>query len=277
MKPNRIAVEMIVVLLFSTTALAEPTKTLQIARYTDTSLEPSRETVNPLDVVISVSLPQKMNKVGDAINFILQRSGYRVISADRNKASEMYVLFELPIPSSHRNIGPLRLKTALEVLAGGSFDLCINDVTREVWFEIKTEDKAALETVDVTAAKKRWMDKVAVHRALSLNVTREYQPINDRVLEPTEDLRQHYGPVKEGETLNKIANKFLTGDLNRSQLLASIFYANEAAFIGDNMNLLRAGSTLVIPSRSETTAYSIAEAQNLEDHQYQLFLRGNPS
>lgn len=274
MNPNRIAVEMIVVLLLSTTALAEPIQTQQTARYTDTSLEPSRETVNPLEVVISVSLPQKMERVGDAINFILQRSGYRVISADRDNAPEMYVMFELPIPSSHRNIGPLRLKSALEVLAGQSFDLCINDVTREVWFEIKTDDEAALEAIDVAKYKEAWLDRLAASQSLSMHSIRVYQPTNGSVLEPKGELRQSYGPVKRGETLNKIVNKLLTGGLDRSQLLASIFYANKEAFIEDNMNLLRAGATLMIPSVSEISTYSIAEARVLEDEQYQLFVRG---
>jgi pilus assembly protein FimV len=66
--------------------------------------------------------------------------------------------------------------------------------------------------------------------------------------------------VKSGDTLGKIANQ------NRStasldQMLVALFRANPDAFIANNMNRLKAGVTLSIPSDAEAAAVPSAEAR----------------
>jgi pilus assembly protein FimV len=66
--------------------------------------------------------------------------------------------------------------------------------------------------------------------------------------------------VKSGDTLGKIANQ------NRSaasldQMLVALFRANPSAFINNNMNLLRAGAQLSIPSDAEAAAMVASEAR----------------
>ncbi len=66
--------------------------------------------------------------------------------------------------------------------------------------------------------------------------------------------------VKSGDTLGKIANQ------NRSaasldQMLVALFRANPDAFINKNMNLLRAGAQLAIPSDAEAAAVEAPEAR----------------
>jgi FimV-like protein len=66
--------------------------------------------------------------------------------------------------------------------------------------------------------------------------------------------------VKSGDTLGKIANQ------NRSaasldQMLVALFRANPDAFINKNMNLLRAGAQLAIPSDAEAAAVESPEAR----------------
>ncbi|HSQ10256.1 MAG TPA: FimV/HubP family polar landmark protein, partial [Burkholderiaceae bacterium] len=66
--------------------------------------------------------------------------------------------------------------------------------------------------------------------------------------------------VKSGDTLGKIANQ------NRSaasldQMLVALFRANPDAFINKNMNLLRAGAQLAIPSDAEAAALTAPESR----------------
>ncbi len=66
--------------------------------------------------------------------------------------------------------------------------------------------------------------------------------------------------VKSGDTLGKIANQ------NRSaasldQMLVALFRANPEAFINNNMNLLRAGAQLSIPSDAEAAGVSTPDAR----------------
>jgi pilus assembly protein FimV len=66
--------------------------------------------------------------------------------------------------------------------------------------------------------------------------------------------------VKSGDTLGKIANQ------NRSaasldQMLVALFRANPDAFINNNMNLLRSGAQLAIPSDADAAALAAPETR----------------
>ena len=66
--------------------------------------------------------------------------------------------------------------------------------------------------------------------------------------------------VRRGDTLQKIANQYKPADATLDQMLAALFNRNHAAFEGDNMNRLRAGAILDIPSAVDTQATPAAEA-----------------
>jgi pilus assembly protein FimV len=69
--------------------------------------------------------------------------------------------------------------------------------------------------------------------------------------------------VRRGDTLQKIATQFKPADATLEQMLAALFNRNQAAFEGDNMNRLRAGAILTIPSAADTQATSSAEATKI--------------
>ena len=69
--------------------------------------------------------------------------------------------------------------------------------------------------------------------------------------------------VRRGDTLQKIATQFKPADATLEQMLAALFNRNQAAFEGDNMNRLRAGAILTIPSAADTQATSSAEAAKI--------------
>jgi len=69
------------------------------------------------------------------------------------------------------------------------------------------------------------------------------------------------GPVSEGQTLWSIASQARPDTaVNMNQMMLALQRANPEAFIDDNINLLRRGAVLRIPSRDEITSLSAAEA-----------------
>ncbi|MBN8716633.1 type IV pilus assembly protein FimV [Thermomonas sp.] len=77
-----------------------------------------------------------------------------------------------------------------------------------------------------------------------------------------------YGPVKAGETLSKIAGKLglrQAGSLD--QALLALLRANPDAFLGDDVNRLRQGAVLRVPSREDVAAVDAGEAAQIVGQQ----------
>ena len=66
--------------------------------------------------------------------------------------------------------------------------------------------------------------------------------------------------VVSGDTLGKIANANRSG-ASLDQMLVALFRANPQAFINNNMNLLRSGAQLTIPSDAEAAGLTQADAR----------------
>jgi len=77
--------------------------------------------------------------------------------------------------------------------------------------------------------------------------------------------------VRQGDTLFAMARRYGQPGTSELQMLAAFWRANPDAFIQNNMNLLRAGSTLRIPDAAEAQAISTAEATRLYREQAQAF------
>jgi pilus assembly protein FimV len=69
--------------------------------------------------------------------------------------------------------------------------------------------------------------------------------------------------VKKGDTLGAIARQHLAPGVSLNQMLIAIYRANEDAFIRNNVNLVRAGKILVIPSGEESSTLDPQEANRL--------------
>src|SRR6266850_3989818 len=69
--------------------------------------------------------------------------------------------------------------------------------------------------------------------------------------------------VKKGDTLSEIARQHLPPGANLNQMLIAIYRANEDAFIRKNVNLLRAGRILSIPSAETVSTIDPEEAKRL--------------
>ena len=70
-----------------------------------------------------------------------------------------------------------------------------------------------------------------------------------------------YGPVKRGDTLSKIAQEMKSDTVSLEQMLVALYRENKSAFIGDNMNRLRTGQILKVPSADEVAQIAEKEAR----------------
>jgi len=76
-----------------------------------------------------------------------------------------------------------------------------------------------------------------------------------------QETAQTYGPIEQGEILWNIAAKVSPPSVNRHQAILALHKANPQAFsVSCNINSLKIGQTLHIPSMSEMQALSRAEA-----------------
>jgi len=118
------------------------TSEVQVGRYQSITMQPDQTQVDLLSVVITRNLPEHVNTVGQAVASLLDDSGYRLLSP---KLAESYRshLFAMPLPEVQRQLGPMSLRQALELLGGPAFRLVIEPTYRLVSFElIKTTTDA---------------------------------------------------------------------------------------------------------------------------------------
>lgn len=72
---------------------------------------------------------------------------------------------------------------------------------------------------------------------------------------------ESYGPVNSGDSLWKIASQSIPdSSVNINQMMVAIQRANPDAFVGGNINRLRTGAVLRIPSREEIATVGAREA-----------------
>lgn len=57
-----------------------------------------------------------------------------------------------------------------------------------------------------------------------------------------------YGPVKPGETLRSVAGRVRSGEVTLEQMMAGLYLTNKSSFIDGNMNLLKKGAVLNVPT-----------------------------
>ena len=107
---------------------------LAVARYSTIRAVPTVAQQDPLAASVRTTLPPSVVRVGEAIAALLAPSGYRL--ADVQAAGpDRETLLALPLPESHRDLGPMPLRLALATLAGPAFVLVEDPVHRLVSFE----------------------------------------------------------------------------------------------------------------------------------------------
>jgi len=99
------------------------------------SATPTDAQADLLATTIKVQIPERIQTVGEAIGYLLLRSGFR-LADPRAMSPQALALFELPLPAVHRSLGPITLRQGLATLAGPTFQLVQDPVHRLIAFEL---------------------------------------------------------------------------------------------------------------------------------------------
>lgn len=118
----------IAALLAPVAAVAASDDVVPVGRYTTVDAVAEAE-VDPLATVAQLRFPRDVvSSVGDALRYLLQRTGYAIRANDDYSTR----LFELPLPDSQRQLGPARVTTLAQTITGNSYRLCIDRYSRQV-------------------------------------------------------------------------------------------------------------------------------------------------
>ena len=101
---------------------------VRIDRYTVSKLTPRPEQIDLLSTLVQTQFPSSVSTLGDAIDYILKRSGYRRI-ADKSSAAQM----DFPLPAVHRQLGPINIRAGISTLAGPTLTLHEDASSRTIW------------------------------------------------------------------------------------------------------------------------------------------------
>lgn len=89
------------------------------------------------------------------------------------------------------------------------------------------------------------------------------QPVKAAPVAAPTSTEQASREVKRGDTLARIAGETKPEGVSLDQMLVALFRGNRDAFDGGNMNRLRAGKILTLPTETEAAAVSPAEARKI--------------
>ncbi|PHS72204.1 MAG: pilus assembly protein FimV [Cycloclasticus sp.] len=114
-----------------------------------------------------------------------------------------------------------------------------------------------VRTTPIELAKSRAITPVA---PTSLQVSSYVAPSLQAQAVPA----QNYGPVKNGDTVWGIAKQLIENDhtVTHEQMMLALFDNNPSAFYKDNINALKKGAILQMPSKMQVTDRSSGEALN---------------
>jgi len=93
------------------------------------------------------------------------------------------------------------------------------------------------------------------------------RPAPARTAKPADTPRAAETPeqvrVRRGDTLFGIASRTQAAGVSLDQMLVALFRGNPEAFVGDNMNRLKSGAVLTVPSAESATKVTPAEARGV--------------
>ena len=120
------------------------TTVTQIARYSVLPPSAALDQQDFLAVTVPLSVPENIATVGGAVEWVLNTSGYRLVSSDQ-WSTEVQDLLNLPLPNAQRRFESLSIKDVLALLVGPTFLLVNDPVHRLMSFE-RCGDSAAADS-----------------------------------------------------------------------------------------------------------------------------------
>lgn len=114
---------------------------VQVGRYSSIRAVPTESQQDVFQTIATIEFPDDVVTVGDAVKFSIKEQGFR-LAAPSAADPAMQILLDLPLPSAHRKLGPMSLKSALETLAGPVWRVVQDPVHRLVGFELCKDPSA---------------------------------------------------------------------------------------------------------------------------------------
>ncbi len=103
-------------------------------RYLLVSTDPQSAQRDPLSQIIDIRIPSSLHPtVADALRYALKQSGYSLCATGPANG----VLYRQALPAVQYQLGPMRLRTALQVMAGPAWQLEVDDVQRVVCHNLR--------------------------------------------------------------------------------------------------------------------------------------------
>jgi len=235
---QRVPIILTAVLLSTTSGLsAAETKppspmTVVDSRYVKIEAGPVPGQMDLLNNLLEIEVPDHLNTVGQALEYILSPYGFRLADCEPDNEAQ-YLLFSLPLPDPHRHLETMTLHDALFTLGGEGFSPEVNPVKRTLCYQLRSDFQHYVSQYDIVQVKQQW-------QAIKDSSTQIVEEESD------EQIRESYGPVRPGESLSSIANQLPVDSVAFDQLLVHLFDANPQAFFENNMNALYAGVVMVI-------------------------------
>ncbi|EKC7220749.1 TcpQ domain-containing protein [Salmonella enterica] len=104
-------------------------------RYTLVSVKSADAQREPLNQLIDITMPVSLvSSVGDGFRYLLFQSGYSLCG---RYGADFAELLNRPLPAIQRRLGPVRLREALQVVAGPAWRMTVDEVNREVCFVLR--------------------------------------------------------------------------------------------------------------------------------------------
>jgi len=111
---------------------------IQVGRYASAKAAATHYQKDLLSVVIQTTIPAHVDTVGEAMTFLLMRSGYELAEPKR-QGEYVPQLLSKKLPYAHRKLGPITLKDALLLIVGDAYWMKVDPVHRLIAFETVKE------------------------------------------------------------------------------------------------------------------------------------------
>ena len=121
--------------LYPSGAVPEKEPVVRYGRYTLVSTFPDSGQRDLMAQIIDISIPANMHpNVRDAMQYVVDRSGYSLCSADTGHVN---ILYTRPLPAAQYKLGPMTLRNTLQVLAGPAWQVKVDEVNRQVCYVLR--------------------------------------------------------------------------------------------------------------------------------------------
>lgn len=109
-----------------------------VGRYSLVSATPTQQQTDILSVMVTVTMPELIQTVGDAVRHVLKPSGYRLARMTA-QGPEVIQFLDRPLPQIHRKLGPMPLQDILLTLVSPAFRLHTDPVHRLIAYDLKPD------------------------------------------------------------------------------------------------------------------------------------------